>query len=485
MTDQTKILAAAQRSQLAFFLVKCFETLHPGEPPLRLVWYLRAICHALEEVKAGRSKRLVITVPPRHLKSVTTSVAFVAWLLGHDPTAKIMVASYSQDLARLHAGQCRTILESCWYQRLFPGTRISDRGNRAFELVTTVGGVRKAVSVGGSITGFGADYIIIDDCMKADEVRSQTVRDETKAWFENTLLTRLNDKGTGRIVSIQQRLHEDDLPAYLLEKGHQQLSLPSIAEREERIAIAPGRWHHRRVGDLLDPERENQEILDQLRRELGPPVFAAQYQQDPVAPEGNLVRLEWFGTYHETPPRHDFLNVYQSWDTAMTAEPTSDYSVCTTWGFYRDERKWYLLDVFRERVDYPDLKRAVLRLREEWQAELVLIEDAGSGKSLFQELRASGPFLPVLCKVSQDKEQRFTGTFGDLERGLFLLPAEAAWLDAFKSELRAFPSGRYDDQVDSFSQFAAYQLRRWRSVLTVRNNQGRVKRICRSRRRPF
>lgn len=485
MTDQTRILAAAQRRQLAFFLVKCFETLHPGEPSLRLVWYLRAICHALEELKAGQRKRLVITVPPRHLKSVTTSVAFVAWLLGHDPTAKIMVASYSQDLARLHASQCRTILESRWYQRLFPGTRISERGNRAFELVTTMGGVRKAVSVGGSITGFGADYIIIDDCMKADEVRSQTIRDETKAWFENTLLTRLNDKRTGRIVSIQQRLHEDDLPAYLIEKGHQQLSLPSIAEKDERIAIAPGRWHHRGVGDLLNPERENQDILDQLRRELGPAVFAAQYQQDPIAPEGNLVRLEWFGTYSEAPPRHEFLKIYQSWDTAMTAEPTSDYSVCTTWGFHREEQRWYLLDVFRERVDYPDLKRAVLRLREEWQAELVLIEDAGSGKSLSQEFRASGALRPVLCKVSQDKEQRFTGTFGDLERGLFLLPAEAPWLDAFKSELRAFPSSRYDDQVDSFSQFAAHQLRRWRSVLTIHDDRGRVKRICRSRGRPF
>lgn len=485
MTEQVQILAAAQRTQLVYFLMKCFEKLHPGEPPLKLVWYIRAICHALEEVKAGRQKRLVITVPPRHLKSVTTSVAFVAWLLGHNPAAKIMVASYSQDLARLHAGQCRTIIESSWYQRLFPGTRISDRGNRTLELVTTAGGYRKAVSVGGSITGFGADYIIIDDCMKADEVRSETRREEAKGWFENTLLTRLNNKAEGSIVSIQQRLHEDDPPAYLLEKGHQELKLPAIAEQEERIEIGRGQWHHRRVGDLLNPERESQEVLDQLRRELGPGVFAAQYQQDPVAPEGNLVKIEWFCTYEAAPARTDFLKIYQSWDTAMSAEPTSDFSVCTTWGFHRDEQKWYLLDVFRERLDYPDLKRSVIRLRDRWKADEVLIEDAGSGKSLWQEFTASGPFRPRMMPVREDKEQRFTGTFGDLERGLFLLPADAPWLKAFKAELKAFPRGRYDDQVDSFSQFAAHQLRKWRSVLITRNERGRVKRMHRGRKRPF
>jgi len=322
-------LAAARRTHMRFFLMKCFETLHPNEPPLIPSWYLEAICHALEAVAVGRQKRRVITVPPRHLKSITTSVAFVAWLLGHSPTLKIMVASYSEDLARLHTGQCRTIMESDWYQELFPGTRIS---SRALELSTTAGGVRKAVSVGGSITGFGADLIIIDDCMKADEVRSQARRDEIKNWFENTLLTRLNDKETGCICSIQQRLHEDDLPAYLLAKGYEHLNLPSIAERPERIQIGPNRWHDRMPGDILNPGRESAELLEQLRRELGPSVFSAQYQQEPVSPEGNLLRLEWFGTYDEPPLREEFLKVIQSWDTGMTAAPTSDYSMCTTWG---------------------------------------------------------------------------------------------------------------------------------------------------------
>jgi hypothetical protein len=377
-------VSAARRTHFPLFLMKVFETLHPGEPPLKLPWYLYSMCHALTEVRAGRKRRLVITVPPRHLKSITASVAFVAWLLGHDPSLKIMVASYSHDLARLHSNLTRIVMETSWYKSDFPRTRISDRGNRALELETSAGGVRKAVSVGGSITGFGADIIIVDDCMKADEARSQAVRDEVRGWFDNTLSTRLNDKANGIIVSIQQRLHEDDLPAYMLEKGYEHLNLPAIAEKQERVPVGPDRWHERHVGDLLNPERENREVLDQLRRDLGPAVFAAQYQQDPVAPEGNLLRWEWFGTYDELPERHEFLKVVQSWDTGMSAAPTSDFSVCTTWGFHREEYKWYLIDVYRQRLDFPDLKRAVIRLQGRWKADAVVVEDAGSGMSLWQ-----------------------------------------------------------------------------------------------------
>jgi len=478
---QTDILAAARRTQLSMFLIKCFETLHPGQPPLHVAWYLKAICHSLENVAGGGRKRVVITVPPRHLKSITASVAFVAWLLGRDPGLKIMVASYSEDLARLHASQCRTIMESDWYRALFPGTQIRSRG---LELGTTANGVRKAVSVGGSITGFGADLIIIDDCMKADEVRSQTKRDEIKSWFENTLVSRLNDKGTGSICSIQQRLHEDDLPAYLLEKGYEHLNLPSIAEKHERIALADGRWHERSPGGILNPDRENAELLSELRRELGPVVFSAQYQQEPVTPEGNLLRLEWFGTYDEVPEREELLKIVQSWDTAATAAPTSAYSVCTTWGFTHDH-KWLLLDVFRERLDYPDLKRAAILQQRKWRADAVLIEDASTGKSLHAELRRLGPFTPILWPVREDKEIRLIATLAEVERGLFLLPREALWLEAFRSELRAFPSGKFNDQVDSFSQFVAYQMRHWRWILTEHDKTGRPLRMVRLRQRPF
>lgn len=478
-------LCAARRQNFPLFLMKVFETLHPGEPPLQLAWYLKAICHALDEVHRGEERRLMIAVPPRHLKSITASVAFVAWELGRDPKGKIMVASYSQDLARHHSNQTRIIMESDWYKQDFPRTRISDRGNRALELETTAGGVRKAVSVGGSITGFGADIIIVDDCMKADDARSPTMRQELRNWLDNTLLSRLNDKATGRIISIQQRLHEDDLPAYMLEKGYRYLKLPAKAEEEEVIEIGPNRTHHRRVGDLLNPARENMETLEQLRRDLGPVVFSAQYQQEPVTAEGNMLRLEWFGTYGEVPDRARFTKVVQSWDTGMTAQPTSDYSVCTTWGFEREEHKWYLLDVFRKRLDFPDLRRAVLDLHKHYRADKLIMEEAGSGYAIYQDLRSKGEPWPIMIKPVASKEERFNGCLGEVEAGHFLLPREAPWLADFRHELRAFPQGKYDDQADSFSQFVRFQLPNWRWILEERTSRGRLRAPVRLKQRPW
>ncbi|RIV83145.1 phage terminase large subunit [Aurantiacibacter zhengii] len=479
------LLSAARRQHFPLFVMKGFETLHSGEPPLQMVWYLQATCHALMEIHDGTKRRLVITKPPRHLKSIAASVAFVAWVLGHDPTARIMVASYGQDLARHHSNQTRMIMESEWYRRDFPGTRISERGNRALELETTAGGVRKAVSVGGSITGFGADIIIVDDCMKADEARSPTIRQELRNWYDNTLLSRLNDKATGRIISIQQRLHEDDLPAYLLEKGYDHLNLPAIATKDEVIPIGPDRVHHRKVGDLLNPGREDKATLDQFRRDMGPVAFSAQYQQDPITAEGNMIRLDWFGTYDEAPPRHRFIKVVQSWDTGMTAAPTSDYSVCTTWGFEVEERKWYLLDVFRKRLDFPDLKRAVLDLRSRYRADRVIMEEAGSGFALYQDLRSTGKLRLLMIPPVSSKEERFNGCLAEVEAGHFLLPCEAPWLDDFRRELQAFPDGKYDDQTDSFSQFVLFQMKNWRWLLTERTGDGRVRTPIRLRSRPW
>lgn len=483
MLDRHLVLSAARRSRLDLFVVKVFEMLHPGDPPLELVWYLQAISHQLERVWSGDVRRTVITVPPRHLKSITVAVAFVAWALGHRPGIKIMVASYSQDLARLHSNQTRMIMECDWYKRDFPTTRIRGDGNRALELVTTAGGSRKAVSVSGSTTGFGADIIIIDDCMKADEARSETVRAGIKEWYDGTLHSRLNDKPKGPVISIQQRLHEDDLPAYLLEKGFEHLNLPAIGEKQERIPLGKNRVHVRKPGELLNPARENEETLAELRRELGPAVFATQYQQDPVAPDGNLLRWEWFKTYTVIPKRSEFQKIIQSWDTGMSAAPTSDWSVCTTWGF-RD-RKWHLVDVFRRRLDYPDLRATVIRLHKIWQADLVIIEDACSGKSLWQDLRASGPFRPLMIKPWSSKEERFVGTLGEVEAGNILLPTEAPWLEAFRAELKAFPNGRHDDQVDSFSQAVHFQIKSWRWAMTERRPDGRVVRLVRDRKRPW
>ena len=457
--DDAKLLAALQREHLMYFLVQVFRTLNPGAKELHLGWYLRAMCFKLQQAGTNPRSRLVISVPPRHLKSISATVALVAWLLGRDPKMKIMVATYSAELAREHSEACRTVMNSLEYKRLFPGTRIDPKKNRQLDFKTTMGGGRRAVSVTGSTTGLGADLIILDDCMKADDIASEVERERVKNWYGSTMVTRLNSKAAGSILSVQQRLGEDDLTQKLLDNDFEHLCLRAIAECNECFEIGFGKIYHRKVGELLDPGHEDQEAVDDMRRASGPAVFAAQYQQNPVAPEGNLIRIEKFARYDGPMEREEFHKVIQSWDTGMSDLPTSDYSVCTTWGFLAD--RWYLLDVLRRQLAYPDLRDAVLHLQNVWRADRVVIEDAGSGISLWQELhKFKGALRPIMWRPAGSKQERLIGQLGQIEDGRVLLPNNAPWLDVFLNELRAFPFGKHDDQVDSMTQFLEFAMSR-------------------------
>jgi predicted phage terminase large subunit-like protein len=184
---------------------------------------------------------------------------------------------------------------------------------------------------------------------------------------------------------------------------------------------------------------------------MGSPTFSAQYQQNPVYDQGNFIRPHWFGRYEGPIARTEFQLVVQSWDTAMTAEPTSDFTVCTTWGFRNS--KWHLLHVLRRRLEYPDIKRAIQGQHRDWQPELILIEDAATGTPLFQELSREGMRMIAACRPDIGKEERVIAQSAKLEAGLVLIPQSADWLEDFLHEARAFPSGRYDDQVDSMTMF--------------------------------
>lgn len=324
---------------------------------------------------------------------------------------------------------------------------------------TKDGGGRKAISLGGAATGFGADLIIVDDLVKAADAASPTERERVKTYYEQTLLSRLNDKVNGRIVAIQRRLHEDDLAGYLsLFCQFDHLNLPAFAVREEHVAIGFGQTHLRRKDDVLCPEREPREALERLRREMGSFGFSAQYQQDPTPPGGNRLRWAWLGTHDAPLPRDTYQFIVQSWDTALSSETSSDFSVGVTAGLY--EGNWHILEAVRERLDFPDLKSRVRGRAMAWNADLVLIEKAGSGLPLLQQLRLDEQeqgghrghrYISVTPRL--DKRMRFEAQTAWLEAGGYLLPGRAPWLEAFRRELLAFPAGRYDDQVDAFIQF--------------------------------
>jgi predicted phage terminase large subunit-like protein len=435
------------------FVWRVFDTLHHGPTgKFEPVWHVRAMCHELDQIRTGENKRLVINIPPRCLKSVTVAVAYVAYLLGHFPEAKIIVASYGLDLARKHSEDCRRVMQSRWYQEMFPHTRLAKKGNTSEEIRTTKGGTRKAVSIGSSVTGHGADYIIIDDLLKAGDANSEAELLRAQEFIEGTLLSRFDNPSEGRVVIIAQRLHEMDPAGYLLDKGtYRHLNLPAIAEEDETVTIALGRIHHRSPGDLLFPERLDRGTLERMRREMGAAIFNCQYQQNPIAAGGSPLRWEWFRTYDRVQDRRWYQVIIQSWDTGTSADPNSSFSVCTTWGFR--ENVWYLLDVWRGQLDYPDLKAKMLLLVDEWEPDQVLIEDASSGRPLFQELFRNDRRLFLRIRPDKEKEIRFAAACAPVEEGKVYLPAEAPWLAAFKRELQGFPRASKDDQVDSFSQF--------------------------------
>jgi hypothetical protein len=259
-------LNAVLRTDFVAFAQKVFATVYPGKTYLHN-WHIEAIAYVLERALSGDLCRLIITQPPRSLKSLFASVVLPAWALGHDPSLRFACVSYAGDLATDFARQFRMVVKSPWYRAAFPRMQLT----RATETdcTTTLGGGRLAVSVGGTITGRGADMIVVDDALKAEDAQSEAVRRATNNWFGGTLLSRLNDKRSGRIIVVMQRLHEEDLAGTLLAAGGwHHLDLPAIALCDEQIPIGHGRVHRRREGDVLHPEREPLLELERQRRDM-------------------------------------------------------------------------------------------------------------------------------------------------------------------------------------------------------------------------
>ena len=283
--EQTLFLAL-MRINFMSFLERCLKTLNPGTPFLPN-WHLEAIAYQLERVRRGEITRLIINMPPRHLKSLTVTVAFAAYLLGHDPTRRIYTVSYGSELAQKHARDARAILESAWYRKVFPQMQILRSTDD--DVMTGKRGFRKATSVGGALTGMGGNMIIIDDPQKPVDAQSESQRAKTIDWVSNTLMSRLDNKETGAIILVTQRVHMDDLSGFLINErqGWEVLSLPAIAESEEHIQIGESAFHHRKLGEALHPAHESLETLLRLQNELGPDIFAAQYQQTPVPAGGS------------------------------------------------------------------------------------------------------------------------------------------------------------------------------------------------------
>ncbi len=437
-----KLINYLIKGHLPAFVAKCFKHTTPGIK-LEYNWHINIICNALERIRKKEITRLIINIPPRYLKSICVSVAWPAWLLGKDPSQKIMASSYSQKLSNKHSQDCRLILSSQWYKEIFPQTIIARGENQKSKFVTNNRGFRFATSTGGTATGEGGDVLIIDDPQNPTNINSKKYREKTIEWFEQTFLSRLNCKKTGAVVLVMQRLHEEDLSGYLLKYKKDQwnkLIFPAI-ENEE-------------LGMVLHHKRENIDDLRRLREEMGEYNFAAQYQQNPVSLKGSMIKKEWL-KYYEAQFTPKFEKIIQSWDTAIKIKAEHDYTVGITIGLY--DNKYYILDVWRGKTEFPNLVSIVKEMAFKWRPGIVLIEDKASGQSLIQTLSNMLPIIAVKPKL--DKISRFAAQTINFEAGKILIKENASWKLEFEQELLCFPHSSNDDQVDALSQALEYLQR--------------------------
>ncbi|KKK82029.1 hypothetical protein LCGC14_2807480, partial [marine sediment metagenome] len=373
------------------------------------------------------------------------------WYLGKHPTDYIVQAGYAESISLTHSRKARDIFISPTLSKLFPMIRyrpetpgqeaIIPERQAAHEWGTKQGGSYYAVGIGGGLTGRGFNIGIIDDPVKdEEEAASQTIRDKVWDWYQKVFRTRAEPGAA--IIIVMTRWHQADLVGRLLKQA-----------QEDPAADQWKVLHFKALeeGKALWPERYPIEVLEKIRSSIGGRAFESLYQGNPTIAEGQIIKREWWRYFRERPI---FTRTIHSWDTAFKAKQLNDYSVCTVWG--EAGNGYYLLDVWRDKVEFPELKRVAVALYERDKPDLVIVEDKASGQSLIQELQRNTriPVLPV--KVDRDKVARAYAATPLIEAGKVLLPELAPWLFDYIEELSAFPNAAHDDQVDSTTQALSF-----------------------------
>ena len=408
-------------------------------------WHQARICKALERVYTGRTKRLIINVPPRSGKTEIAVKAFIAWAMGLAPDSEFIHASYSKRLATANAYDIRAMMQHEAYRLVFPWLWLQDDSKAKDEFRTTAGGIVYATGAEGTITGYGASKmrdsfggaIIIDDPHKAGEATSPVMRQSVIDWYQSTIQSRLN-KPDGPIIIIMQRLHEEDLSGWLLNGGS--------GEPWEHLVI-PARDES---GQSFWPEQFPPEMLDRLET-TSPYVFAGQYMQRPAPLGGGIFKDEWWRYFDAMPPiKH--RSIYA--DTAQKTKEQNDYSVFQCWGLTQTEQI-VLLDMVRGKWEAPELETMA---RAFWQKHhsqpyhgplrTFKVEDKVSGTGLIQKLKREGiPIVPIQRNV--DKVTRAFDAAPYIQSGNVYLMRNTPHLADFLSEAAVFPNGTHDDMIDA------------------------------------
>lgn len=443
---------------------------HVVEPNTLYVhgWHLEAICEYLEACKLGQIHNLLINVPPRHMKSLAVSVFFPAWVWATSPGTRFLYSSYSQGLATRDSLKTRRVIESLWYQARWAGVfRLTTDQNTKTRFENNKTGYRIATSVGGSATGEGGDYVVVDDPHNIKEQESELKREAVIDWWDGVMSTRLNNLKEGCRIIIMQRCHTNDLAGHVLSQGgYEHLCLPSEYEETSHSMSIP-RYVDPRLedGELLWPERFGEaEIADQKMR-LGSFNYAAQHQQRPTPREGGLARRDWWRYWNGNLPT-EFDEVIQSWDLSFKDTKDSAYVAGGVWA--RKGADKYLLHQVRRKMDFVATLKAIEVTSNQWpQAAAKLVEDKANGPAVISTLRSriSG-LIPVEPQGS--KEARASAVTPEIESGNVYLPDPKmpgfGWVNDYVKEWADAPFGDYWDQIDQTSQ-ALMRFRRPKGFL--------------------
>jgi len=452
---KTLLQRKAQREHMIDFFLAAFPIVDPGAQ-LKMNWHIEYICEYLEACWEREIKKLILNIPPRFMKSNLCTVSFPAWGLGKDPAEKFMCASYSGKLSVKHSVDSRLIVESPWFKTLFPETRIAKDQNAKEKFQTTKRGHRIATSVGGSATGDGGNFLIQDDPINPRMAMSEAERNTANEWIDQTWSTRKNDPKTAVEIIVMQRLHVKDPTGKMLSEddGWTQVVIPQEAEISQIITYPrTGKIITRREGELLHTDRVGPDEVKSFKKRLGSYGYSSQQQQRPSPKGGGIIKLEWFNRYDVAPERKEHHSLRISLDTANKDKEINDPSVAEVW--LTTDAGHYLVDVWKDRVVYPDLKRKVINLLEKWRPNECIIEDKASGQQLIQDLKRETYWniIPIDPTGQGDKVVRMSNESPAIEAGNCWLPNKAPWLFDFETEVENFPNSEHFDQVDSLSQF--------------------------------
>lgn len=435
------VAADLVRNHFAAFVRKCFASLHPGQL-LGKQPYVDYLCSVISSVFEGHTTRLIINLPPRHLKSFIGSVCLATWWLGHRPSSHLLIVTYSEPLAHDLAYRINTIMCSPWYQQMFP-TRISQNRFAVTNFSTTEGGGLYAVSMAGSLTGYGADLIIFDDPIKITDSDNAVLLQKINDDFDDLVMTRRNNPKTVPVVIVAHRLNENDLCGHLLEiGGWEHVCLPFIALQDTMY----GDWY-RKKGELLRVEAYEQ--YDIARIQASGRYFTL-YQQC-VALEEQRIKPEHFGKFaaYEVPSR---IAAVLSVDASLCSGPRNSFSVIQAWWCSGDF--YYLLDQWRKQCDYEELWSAYKKFCGFYNPVVAIIERAANGSSLIRDSRRWRRNVRIVEIVTdhRSKMERLMPHIETIRAGRISLPSDAIFAEDYLAEMTA-TTPVFFDQIDATVQY--------------------------------